>query len=418
VPALGYKRDLSDDLVITPYATLMGLSLQPRLVLENMARLERLNMLGRFGFYEALDYTKARLPTGQTHATVQSYMAHHQGMILLASCNYLLDDIMVERFHADEHIQSVELLLQEKIPPNPPLEFPHTEEPADLVEGVRWVNSAPWHVPVDSPIPQVHVLSQGDTSVMITNAGGGFSQWREFALTRWHADSTLDQWGTWIYVQDRESGALWSATCQPVVCKPENLGSEIPARDQEVWFYPHKVEFQRSDNDITLRTGITVSVDGVEIRRVNILNNSDRTRRLKLTSYGEVVLAAQAVDRRHPAFNKLFIESEYLPKENALLFQRRPRSADEKPVFMIHAMIIEAGRKVTGDHETDRAQFLGRLQTMHTPLALQDANRHLSGTVGGTLDPILSLAQGIDLEPHAKTRISFLTLAAPPVVKH
>ena len=403
VPDLGYKRELHDDLVIAPYASLIGLSLQPQAVLENMAHLEQLNMLGRFGFYESLDYTKTRLPAGQAHATVQSYMAHHQGMILLAACNYLSDDVMVQRFHADEHIQGVELLLQEKIPQNPPIEYPHPDEPVDLPEGVHSVSSAPWRVPVDSPIPQVHVLSQGDTSVLITNTGGGYSQWREFALTRWHADTTLDQWGTWIYLQDRESGALWSATCQPIGCAPEH---------QEVLFYPHKVEFQRWDNGISLRTGITVSADGVEIRRVNILNDSDHPRRLKLTSYGEVVLAAQSVDRRHPAFNKLFIESEYLPKENALLFQRRPRSADEKLVVLAHAMVIEAGRKVTGDHESDRAQFLGRSQTTRTPLALQDANRHLSGTTGGTLDPILSLAQEIDLKPHAKTRVTFLTLAA------
>ena len=404
VPVLGYKRDLPDDLVIAPYASLIGLSLQPQAVLENMAHLERLNMLGRFGFYEALDYTKTRLPAGQVHATVKSYMAHHQGMILMAACNYLLDDVMVERFHADEHILSVELLLQEKIPQNPPIEYPHSNEPADLPEDVvRLVNSAPWRVPVDSPIPQAHVLSQGDTSLMITNAGGGFSQWREFALTRWHANSTLDQWGTWIYVQDRESGALWSATCQPIGEAPEN---------QEVLFYPHKVEFQHSENGISLRTGITVSTDGVEIRRVNILNDGDHPRQLRLASYGEVVLAAQVADRRHPAFNKLFIESEYLPRENALLFTRRPRSADEKPIVLIHAMIIEAGRKVTGDYESDRAKFLGRSQTMHTPLALQNSSQHLSGTTGGTLDPIFSLAQEIDLMPHAKTRVTFLTLAA------
>jgi len=415
VPDLGYERELHDDLVIAPYASLIGLSLQPQAVLKNMAHLEQLNMLGRFGFYESLDYTKTRLPTGQAHATVQSYMAHHQGMILLATCNYLSDDVMVQRFHADEHIQSVELLLQEKIPQNPPIEYPHPDERLDLPQGVevRLVRSKPWHVPVDSPIPQVHVLSQGDTSVLITNAGGGYSQWREFALTRWQADSTLDQWGTWIYLQDRESGAHWSATCQPIGCALENGVTPVPARDQEVLFYPHKVEFQRSENGISLRTGITVSTDGVEIRRVNILNDSDRPRRLKLTSYGEVVLAVQSADRRHPAFNKLFIESEYLPKENALLFQRRPRSADEKPVVLAHAMVIEAGRKVTGDHESDRAQFLGRSRTTRTPLALQDANRHLSGTTGGTLDPILSLAQEIDLKPHAKTRVTFLTLAAP-----
>ncbi len=417
VPVLGYKRDLPDDLVITPYASLMGLSLQPQAVLENMAHLEQLNMLGRFGFYESLDYTKTRfpekqrddMPEGQTYAIVQSYMAHHQGMILMAACNYLLDDVMVKRFHADEHIQSVELLLQEKIPQNPPIEYPHLDEPADLPEGVRLVSSEPWRVPVDSPIPQAHILSQGDTSLLITNAGGGYSQWREFALTRWHADSTLDQWGTWIYVQDRESGALWSAACQPIGSAPDGQASD----HQEVLFYPHKVEFQHSENGISLRTGITVSTDGVEIRRVNILNDSDQPRRLKLTSYGEVVLAEQSADRRHPAFNKLFIESEYLPDENALLFQRRPRSAVEKPVVLIHAMVIEAIRKVTGDHESDRAKFLGRSQTMRSPQALQNVNRHLSGTIGGTLDPIFSLAQEIDLLPHAKTRVTFLTLAAP-----
>jgi len=442
VPDLGIKRDIPEDLVVAPYASLLGLSLQPQAVLENMAHLEQLNMLGRFGFYEALDYTKTRLPAGQAHATVQSYMAHHQGMILMAACNYLSDDVLVQRFHADERIQSVELLLQEKIPQNPPIEYPHPDEPVDLPQGVHSVNSAPWRVPVDSPIPQAHVLSQGDTSVLITNAGSGYSQWREFALTRWQADTTLDQWGTWIYLQDRESGAFWSATCQPIgwgnpsssVGPPEHVLIPIPAgngvipvpayhpesltgRDQEVLFYPHKVEFQRSDNGISLRTGITVSTDGIEIRRVNILNESDRPRWLKVTSYGEVVLAAQAADRRHPAFNKLFIESEYLPKENALLFQRRPRFTEEKPVVLVHAMLIEAGRKVTGDHESDRAQFLGRSQTTRTPLALQGAgvrtNRPLSGTTGGTLDPILSLAQEINLKPHAKTRVTFLTLAAP-----
>ena len=404
VPDLGYRRDLPDDLVVAPYASLLGLSLQPPAVLENMAHLEQLNMRGRFGFYEALDYTKTRLPTGRAYARVQSYMAHHQGMILLAACNYLSKDVMVKRFHADERIQSVELLLQEKIPQNPPIEYPHPDETAVLPAKIRSVNSSPWSVPVDSLLPQVHVLSQGDTSVLITNAGGGYSQWREFALTRWQADTTLDQYGTWIYIQDCESGSLWSATFQPIGSMPER---------QEVLFYPHKVEFQRSDNDISLHTGITISPDGVEIRRVNILNDSDRPRRLKLTSYGEVVLAVQATDRRHPAFNKLFIESEYLPQENALLFRRRLRSPDEKPVVLIHALLIEAGRKVTGEHTSDRAQFIGRSHTPRSPFMLQDANHHLSDATGGALDPIMSLTQEIDLKPHAKTRVLFLTIAAP-----
>ncbi len=404
VPSLGYKRDLANDLVIAPYASLLGLSMLPQAVLRNMEVLEHLGMLGRFGFYEALDFTKTRLPVGQTHAIVQSYMAHHQGMILLAACNYLSDDGMVKRFHSDVQIRSMELLLQELIPQNPLFEYPHSDEPVALPGMIAQVESSAWRVPVDSPIPQVHVLSNGDASTLITNAGGGFSQWRQLALTRWHADSTLDSWGTWIYVQDLESGALWSATTQPI-----GSASEQP----DILFYPHMVEFMRSDDGISLRTGITVSTDGVEIRRVIILNNTDLPRQLKLTSYGEVVLAEQADDRRHPAFNKLFIESEYLPQEKALLFQRRPRSRDEKPVVLVHAMITEAGNIQAVEYESDRLKFLGRSQTMRTPQALEDVNHHLSGTTGGTLDPIFSLAQEIDLEPHTKTRITFLTLAAP-----
>ena len=175
----------------------------------------------------------------------------------------------------------------------------------------------------------------------------------------------------------------------------------------------HKVEFRRWDNGISLHTEITVGTDGIEIRRVTLLNDSDRPRKLKLTSYGEVVLAPQSVDSRHPAFNKLFIESEYVPQANALLFQRRPRSADEKPVVLAHALVVEPGRKVTGEYESDRARFLGRGQTQRLPAVLQGKVRRLSRTVGGTLDPIFSLAQEIDLKPHTKTRVTFLTLAAP-----
>ncbi len=149
-----------------------------------------------------------------------------------------------------------------------------------------------------------------------------------------------------------------------------------------------------------------------EIRRVNILNESNRPRILKLTSYGEVVLAAQATDQRHPAFNKLFIQSEYLAQENALLFQRRPRSVDEKPIFLVHAMVIEAGRKVTGDHTSGRGQFLGRSQTSRTPEILQHIPPLLPDVNSASLDPIFSLTQEIELKAHAKTRVSFLTLAA------
>jgi cyclic beta-1,2-glucan synthetase len=396
VPDLGFQRDLSKDLVITPYASLLGLSLRPLEVLKNILHLEQLKMLGVYGFYEAIDYTRKRLGDGRASAIVKSYMAHHQGMILAAACNYLMGDVMVRRFHADERIQSVELLLQEKIPQKPPIEYPHPDAPEISPGVVHSVRSTPWSVPVDSAIPQVHVLAREETSVVITSAGGGYSQWRDLALTRWQPDTTLDDRGTWIYLEDRDNHVRWSAAPQP-------MGS---GQNQQVLFHPHMVEFLRWDAGISLRTEITMSAQGVEIRRVNILNDSNRPRRLRLTSYGEVVLAPQADDRRHPGFNKLFIESEYLPKENALVFHRRLRSANEGPAALVHAMVIEAGRKVTGKYETSRLRFLGRNRTgreyrLSTGVDAAD----------GMIDPIFSLSQEIDLKPYAKTRVTFLTAA-------
>ncbi len=425
VPGLGFRRDLDEDLVITPYASLLALPLYPQAVMRNIAHLIERQMLGHYGFYEAIDYTDSRLHLGQKSAIVHSYMVHHQGMILLALTNYLQGEVIVHRFHADPRVQSVELLLQEQVPQQAPVEVPHPAEVGVLPPIQPRPTLGPWHVPVDAPLPQVHFLSNGRYGLLITSAGGGYGDWRGVPLTRWRSDTTLDDWGTWIYVQDRDDGdgfgtpsatqpKLWSAGYQPTASQPES---------QEVLFYAHKAEFRRQDHDISLHMEITVSPDDdVEIRRITLTNHSDSSRRLMLTSYGEVVLAPQAADRRHPAFNKLFVESEYLPDLNALLFRRRPRSAEEEPIYLAHLLVVERGQEITGAHESDRARFLGRGGTVRSPLALSppsvppiggdERGGGLSGTTGATLDPIMALGQEIELEPHATVQVAYLTLAA------
>jgi cyclic beta-1,2-glucan synthetase len=397
VPGLGFKRNLAQDLVVAPYASLMALPLQPRKVMENIARLTELNMLGAHGFYEAIDFTPSRLALGEKHAIVRSYMAHHQGMIMLSLINYLHDDVMVSRFHSDPRVQSVELLLQEKLPTDVPVELAHPEDSQAVRRVQGQITTHPWNVTVEAPVPQVHYLSNGRYGVLITSAGGGFSRWQETDLTRWRADTTLDNWGTWIYVQDLDSphGDLWSATYQPTAVAPAS---------QSVQFYAHMAEFRRSDHGLDLSMQVVVAPDDdVEIRRVSLTNHSDRVRRLTLTSYGEVILAPQAADQRHPAFNKLFIESEYLPgtalgtplkgvlgttalgtplkgvlgTTNALLFRRRPRSEKEEPIYLAHSLVVQPNRvgynarwaqyEITGTWETDRARFLGRGQTLRSP---------------------------------------------------
>jgi cyclic beta-1,2-glucan synthetase len=403
VPGLGYKRGLADDLVITPHASLLALPLRPRAVLQNIGRLKQLGMLGMYGFYEAADFTPARLAVGQEHAIVQSYMAHHQGMIMLSLVNYLRGDTMVQRFQRDPRIQSVELLLLEQIPRDAPIEQPNTESSPGMRLTRPYELDNPWQVDPQAPQPRVHYLSNGHYSTLITAAGGGYSAWEGTDLTRWRPDTTLDNWGSWIYLQDQESGAAWSSSLQPTL---------VPGDEHEVFFSSHLVEFRRQDGSLAQMTEIFVAPeDDVEVRLVTLTNHGDRPRRLQLASYGEVVLAPQEVDSRHPAFNKLFIESERLPKGNGLLFRRRPRAKSEEGIYLAHAVVISPGEEtvVRPRLETDRGRFLGRGRTTRRPAALEAGAR--PGT-GASLDPIFSISQVVYLPPHDTLRLAFLTAAA------
>ncbi|MDH4207577.1 MAG: hypothetical protein OEV76_01735, partial [Anaerolineae bacterium] len=404
VPGIGLRRGLDADLVIAPYASLLALTQAPREVIKNLSRLAKLGMVGLYGFYEAIDYTPSRLPEGESSAIVRSYYAHHHGMSLLAMANYLHSEEMVHRFHADPRIQSVELLLEEKIPSQEPSESLRTPAVRPVRQVEHRITSRPWSPPIGGPVPRVHLISNGRYRVLLSSTGSGYSRWQDLDLTRWTADATPDRWGTWVYIQDRDSGAVWSATRQP-------LGT--PAQDEEVVYYTHRAEFRRRDNNVATEMDITVPPgDDVEIRRLTLINHSSRRRRMAITSYGEPVLASQAADRGHPAFNKLFIESEYLPELKALLFLRRPRSTQEEPIYLGHMVLTRSAQKTAITYESDRRRFLGRGRTLRDAVALRQAELPPSGTTGATLDPIFSVGLEMELAEYARDEIAYLTLAA------
>jgi cyclic beta-1,2-glucan synthetase len=402
VPGLGLKRGLSDDLVVAPYASLLALPLAAEDVLDNYLRFQALGMIGLYGLYEALDITPSRVPVGQSQARVRSYMAHHHGMSMVALANVLQDEVMVRRFHADPRLQTVELLLQEQLPAAAPL----AQLPPATIVGERFlrtqVSLTPWREPVQAATPRAHFLSNGRYGVMITSAGSGYSQWHDLALTRWSADTTLEDRGTWLYVQDLDRGSLTSATFQPTAS---------PSGDPQAFFYPYKAEFHRQEDDLALKLEVAVAAeDDVEIRQLTLTNHGQEIRRLRLTSYGEVVLAPQEADQRHPAFNKLFIESEFVPELNALIFRRRPRAADEEPIFLVHMLVTNSTARSSFVYETDRARFLGRGGTPRAPRSLTETQPRSPGATGATLDPILSLGLDLELAPGTTGRIDFVTL--------
>ncbi len=401
VPGLGLKRGLSNDVVVAPYATALALPIVPKEAYENLDVLTQQGGRGRYGYYEALDYTPGRVPAGAQRAVVKAYFAHHQGMCLVAFANELTGYRMHERFHGDPMVGSAELLLQERVPRRVPLAQPHVEE----VEHVRSVRELPPPVtrayPLgDTPVPSTHFLSNGRYSVMVTNGGGGYSRWQGVAVTRYREDVTRDCWGQFFYLRDVDSGRVWNAAYNPAPARPD---------EYYVTYSADKAEYRRRDGEIETHLEVSVSPeDDVEVRRLTILNRGREPRTLEVTSYFEVALADQLADQAHRSFSNLFVETEAVPDLRTLLFTRRPRSAEEPRRFGVHVLACDATDECVWSYETDRAVFLGRLNGADSPAAVT-AGGELSCTAGAVLDPACAIRQRVEVGPGASVRLVFAT---------
>ncbi len=405
VPGLGLKRGLSENAVIAPYATALAAMVNPEAAAQNFAALLKAGGLGHFGWYEALDYTPSRVPEGENVAIVRAYMAHHQGMTLVAIADALNDGAMRSRFHAEPIIQATELLLQERTPRDVAVARPRAEE-VKAEANVREY-APPTIRRFSSPhdlIPRTHLLSNGRYTVMLTAAGSGFSRWGDLAVTRWHEDVTCDSWGTYIFVRDVNSGKVWSAGFQP---------AGVEADSYEVEFSEDRAEIVRRDGTMTTTLEVAVSAeDDAEVRRVSITNLGSRVREVELTSYAEIVLATAASDTAHPAFSKMFVQTEFDAEVGALLATRRLRSPTDTPVWAAHLAVAEGDSVGQIQFETDRARFLGRGRGLLDAVSVIDG-RPLSDTVGTVLDPIFSVRRRLRIPAGATARVAFWTIVAP-----
>ena len=396
-PGLGLKRGLEEDTVIAPYATAMALMVAPENACENLELLQEKGFEGRYGFYEAIDYTPSRLPRGQSSAVVYSFMAHHQGMSLLSLAYLLLDKPMQKLFESEPRFKAALLLLQERIPKATTF-YAHTTDISDI----NYIASGAETRIINSPftnIPTVQLLSNGCYHVMLTNAGGGYSRWKDIAVTRWREDGTCDNWGTFCYIRDLETDNYWSNTHQPAAKKAEKY---------EAAFSQGRVDFHATHNDIETHTEIVVSPeDDIEMRRMLIKNHSDIKRTIEVTSYAEVVLAPAASDLMQPAFSNLFVQTEILPDQHAIICTRRPRSADEQPPYMCHLMTMQGKIAKEISYETNRMEFIGRGNTIVNPAAMKN-HGPLSENQGSVLDPIVSIRYKIELMPNETATIDMI----------
>jgi len=400
VPGLGLKRGLAEDLVIAPYASTLALMVEPEDSCTNLQQLALDGFTGKYGFYEAIDYTPSRLLRGQSYATISSFMAHHQGMSFLA-LNYLIyNKAMPRRFELDPAVQATRVLLHERVPMtdigvlrtnNIDTIRPDTQDGGTPVRIFDTANTT---------APEIQLLSNGRYHVMITNAGGSYSSWKDLAVTRWREDTTLDNWGTFCYIRDEETAEVWSVGYQPTHKKSE---------DYEAIFSPARVEFRGTNNEFDIHCEITVSPeDDIELRKVRITNRARRSRTICITSYAEVVLAPAISDTLHPAFSNLFVQTQIIKERQAIICHRRPRSSNEQVPWMFHLMAAHGAQIKAVSYETSRAQFVGRDHTIDRPQALR-TSAPLSGAEGSVLDPVVAVRHLITIGPEESALINIVT---------
>lgn len=399
VPKLRLQPVRKNSYVVTPYATMLALDYTSEECFENLKKLIEMGVYGKYGFYEAIDFNHPDSVNMTPYCIVRSFMTHHQGMILVAINNFLNQGIMRKRFHTEPMVMATEVLLEEK-------RQSHLISIAkrgytirigkihlrDNVYSNRYVNT------VSPEIPVINYLSNNKYSLMITSDGDGFSRYKNMMLYRWRADRYANT-GNYIYIKDKNTERLWSTAYHPTKTEPD---------EYQVIFSPHMAEFKRADGDVFTHTEVSLSPNhNIEIRRVSLTNRGKETKILEVTSYLEVVCDSHLAELSHPAFNKLFIESEFLEEQRIFLSKRRSGKEKDNP-YMLH--MVTTGEKLLNqiEYENDRFKFIGRNNTLENPEVIVNS-RAFSNHSGFCNDPIMSLRATLSLEPGETACLSFIT---------
>ena len=403
VPGLGLKRGLGQNTVIAPYATILSAQFLPREAVANLKRLKEIGALGRHGYYDAVDFTPQRVPEGATCAVVQNYFAHHSGMSIAAIADAVFEGRLRDRFHSDPVIESAELLLQEKAPREIPADTVRTDAEEQAVADETEAQTPDMRVVLDPAwaLRATNLMSNGRYSVMVTATGSGYSRWGDFAVTRWQPDPVEDRLGSYIFLRDADTGDWWSATVEP---------KRVPGETAQAQFSDDKATFIKTVHSLRSEVEcIVISEGNGEGRRVTLYNDGATDRHIEVTSFAELVLGQEAADYAHPAFSKMFIETEIAPNNNAIFATRRKRDAGEPDIAAAHFVTDPSGLARDGEAETDRRAFIGRGRTIADAAAF-DPGARLEGHAGFTLDPVAALRRRVRVPANKKISLTFWTV--------
>ncbi|MBC7611142.1 MAG: hypothetical protein H7228_16500, partial [Polaromonas sp.] len=414
VPRLALRRTPPSDKVVAPYATLMATMLMPKAAIANLRRMELLNARGEFGFMDAIDFTAARQPHTDKFSVVKTYMAHHQGMALVALCNVLCRQAPQRWFAQTPLVAAYNTLLQERCPrqiissPNPRSAPAFDEGAPSSAFQSRTIH------PFSGQWQPTHLLSNGRYSAALRPNGAGVSRWRLahawHNITRWRDDLLRDEYGSFIYLRtnndtaDRRGDAqAYSVTAHP---------APHPHWRYSCCFMADRVQFDASSTQLQATTTVLVSPeDDTELRTVVITNLLDVPVTYEVVSSFEVVLADARADEAHPAFSNLFIHTAWHAPWRALLLTRRPRLQGDPGLSAAHFLAQADADIVSLDCITDRRAFLGRNHSRAQPAIMQKPHAEDDAQANG-LDPVACLCVTVRIAAGGVAKLSFATAAA------
>ncbi len=418
VPRLALRRTPVDELVVAPYATALAAQVAPHLACRNLHTLEHLRARTRHGFIEALDFSPARQQEASRDGftPVNAFMAHHQGMVIVALANVLLDGAPRRWGMANTHIEAVASLLHERTPRQVPTLHRLTSGPAQPALQRRRVARMRSELTPGTAAPEpTHLLSNGRYSVALRANGAGWSRWGSNDITRWRDDALRDAQGSFFYL--RWLDAHRSTSQLRPVSVTQHPAPDGQARYTAV-FHADRVCFDAVWPGVRAHVTVWVSPeDDVEFRRVELYNLNPHAINLELMSAFEPTLAPARADEAHPAFSNLFLQAEWQGAHQALVFARKPRLAGEQGMRMAH-FLADSDKPVASLRiQVDRQRWLGRNRAPAQPLALLEQLPQMGEAAQAVraldtgLDPVCALAAHLHLGANASAQLTFATAA-------
>ena len=373
IPWLGFKRGLENDFVISPYSTFLSLEYAGKLAINNLRWLEEDGLLGKYGFYESVDYTKSRLKKGEEKAVVKTYMAHHQGLIILSINNFLNNNIIRSRFNKNPEIEAVNILLEERMPINTIITKEKKEKISKFIDG-KVGNYAERKIENKGlKVKELQVLSNEDYKIVIDEYGNGKSTYKN-NLINYFKETDEIQNGIYFYIRNIRNKRI---------IRPEENASII--------FAPERVEFSKQDGNLKTDLNICIAPDkNLEIRRLEIENFGNSEEIFEVFSYFEPILSIESEEYSHPAFNKLFLKISQ--NDGNIIAERKGK------MYLGTSLYTE--NEQIGDFEYEICK--------EKALKLFMEGKHLSSNTNTQVDKVIAMKKTLKIPAKEKATITFL----------